>query len=173
MHEYRYFALSVLGIFILTLLGAYFSPTFSEQQTYLELFFMFGAVLFVFSVLVIFAAIGFSSFALFLSLFLTVVMLAFGIVGAVLVTAMTYFFWGAIFSMEVLLFYNGVDSARVWFEERYTYSAFKKEYYAFYPMIIMLYLLLEVVPHFFVKERLLKFKPHKVLEVMKEILKEK
>ncbi len=168
--EYRSIALIIIAIFIITLIGAFFSPTFSEQKTYLELFFLFGSLLFIFSILVIFAAIGFSSFALFLALFLALVMLMYGIEGALLVTGMTYFSWGFIFAMEVLLFYNGVASAKEWFITRYSFKSFKVEYYVFYPMIGMLYILLEFVPNIFSKEKLLKFSPSKVLKEMEEIL---
>ncbi|HEO98230.1 MAG TPA: hypothetical protein ENO02_02910 [Epsilonproteobacteria bacterium] len=171
MKEYGSLFLTVIAIFLLLAAGAYFSTTFEEHRTFLELFFLAGALLFVFSVLVIFSAIGFKSFALFLTLFAAIVLVVFGIEGTLLVVGMTYFFWGSIFAMEVLLFYNGVVSAQKWFEERYTYKSFKHEYYAFYPMMLMLYVLLEWIPHFFYRERLLKFSPSKVLEVMKGILK--
>lgn len=171
MKAYGSLFLSIIAIFLLLAAGAYFSNTFEEQRTFLELFFLAGALLFVFSILVIFSAIGFKSFALFLTLFATIVFVVFGIEGTLLVVGMTYFFWGSIFAMEVLLFYNGVVSAQKWFEERYTFKSFKNEYYAFYPMMLMLYLLLEWVPHFFYRERLLKFSPSRVLEVMKDILK--
>lgn len=171
MREYRSLALTVIAIFIVTLVGAFFSPTFNEQKTYLELFFLFGALLFIFSILVIFAAIGFSSFSLYLAIFLAVVMGMYGVEGALLVTGMTYFFWGSIFAMEVLLFYNHVKSAKEWFIARYTFKTFKNEYYAFYPMMGMLYILLEFIPHFLYREKLLKFSPSIVLKEMKEILK--
>ncbi|OQX75419.1 MAG: hypothetical protein B6D54_05920 [Epsilonproteobacteria bacterium 4484_65] len=170
MREYRTLALTVIAIFIVILVGAFFSPTFQEQKTYLELFFLFGALLFIFSILVIFAAIGFSSFSLYLSVFLAAVMGMYGVEGALLVTGMTYFFWGSIFAMEVLLFYNHVKSAKEWFIARYTFKTFKNEYYAFYPMMGMLYILLEFIPHFLYREKLLKFSPSRVLKEMEEIL---
>jgi hypothetical protein len=170
MREYRSLALTVIAIFIVTLVGAFFSPTFNEQKTYLELFFLFGALLFIFSILVIFAAIGFSSFSLYLAVFLAAVMGMYGVEGALLVTGMTYFFWGSIFAMEVLLFYNHVKSAKEWFIARYTFKTFKNEYYAFYPMMGMLYILLEFVPSLFYREKLLKFSPSRVLKEMEEIL---
>jgi len=169
--EYRSLALIVIGIFIITLVGAFFSTTFQEQKTYLELFFLFGALLFIFSILVIFAAIGFSSFSLYLAVFLAAVMGMYGIEGAFLVTGMTYFIWGSIFAMEVLLFYNHVKSAKEWFITRYTFKSFKNEYYTFYPMMGMLYILLEFIPHFLYREKLLKFSPSRVLKEMEEILK--
>ena len=171
MKEYRSIALIVIALFVITLAGAYFSPTFSEQKTFLELFMLMGALLFIFSALVIFATIGFGSFSLYLAIFLAAVMGIYGIEGAFLVTSMTYFVWGSIFAMEVLLFYNGLKSAQEWFQERYTYKSFKHEYYAFYPMLFVTYLFLELIPSFLYRESFLKFKPSKVLEVMKDILK--
>ncbi|HEC45746.1 MAG TPA: hypothetical protein ENI25_02885 [Epsilonproteobacteria bacterium] len=171
MREYRTLALTVIAIFIVILVGAFFSPTFQEQKTYLELFFLFGALLFIFSILVIFAAIGFSSFSLYLSVFLAAVMGMYGVEGALLVTGMTYFFWGSIFAMEVLLFYNHVKSAKEWFIARYTFKTFKNEYYAFYPMLVIAYVFLELIPSIFYRESFLKFHPSKVLKVMEEILK--
>ena len=170
MKEYRSLAIIIIAIFIIILVGAYFSPTFSEQKTYIELFFLFGSILFIFAVVVIFAAIGFVSFSLYLALFLTAIMGMYGIEGAFLVTVMTYLIWGSIFAMEVLLFYNRLKSAQKWFTERYTFKSFKNEYYAFYPMMIIAYFFLELLPSIFYRESFLKFKPSKVLEVMKEIL---
>ncbi len=68
MQEYRSLALIVLSIFAVTLLGAYVSPTFQEQQGYLEFFFLFTAVIFIVSILTIFATLGFSSCDRFFSL---------------------------------------------------------------------------------------------------------
>jgi len=170
MKEYRSLALTVLAIFIIILAGAYFSPTFNEQKNFLELFIMMGSLLFIFSALVLFAAIGFSSFSLYLAIFLAAVMGMYGIEGALLVTGMTYFVWGSIFAMETLLLYNGLKSAQEWFTERYTFKSFKNEYYAFYPMLFIAYLFLELIPSILYRESFLKFKPSKVLKVMKEIL---
>lgn len=171
MSEYRSLVLTIIAIFIITLLGAYFSPTFSEQRTYVELFVFFGSLLFIFSIVAIFASLGFYSFALYLSLFLTIVVSMFGVLGALLVTAMTYFLWGSIFALEVLLFFNGSQSAREWFMTRYTFKTFKMEYRAFYPLMGLLYLVLEVLPHLFSKENLLKFTPSDVLKEMETLLK--
>ena len=171
MKEYRSLALTIIAIFVITLIGAYFSPTFIEQKTYLELFFLFGALLFIFSIVVIFAAIGFSSFSLYLAVFLAAVMVMYGVEGALLVTGLTYITWGSIFAMEVLLFYNHVKSAKEWFIERYTFKSFKNEYYAFYPMLVAAYVFLELIPSIFYRESFLKFHPSKILKEMEEILK--
>jgi len=170
MSEYRSLTLTVIAIFIITLMAAYFSPSFAEQKSYLELFILFGSLLFIFSVVVVFATLGFHSFALFLSIFLAAVIALYGVVGALLVTVITYFLWGSIFAMEVLLFYNGSESAKEWFVSRYDFKTFKMEYVAFYPMMGMLYILLEFIPYIFSKEKLLKFTPSKVLKEMEELL---
>ncbi len=172
MKEYRSLALIVIALFVITLVGAYFSPTFNEQKTFLELFILMGALLFIFSALVIFATIGFASFAIYLAIFIAAVMGMYGIEGAFLVTGLTYLVWGSIFSMEVLLFYNGLKSAQEWFEERYTFKSFKNEYYAFYPMLFIAYLFLELIPSFLYRESFLKFKPSKVLKRMEKFLPE-
>lgn len=171
MSEYRSLTLTVIAIFIITWLAAYFSPSFAEQKTYLELFILSGSLLFIFSVVAIFATLGFHSFALFLSAFLAAIIVMYGVLGALLVTAMTYFLWGSIFAMEVLLFYNGSQSAKDWFVSRYDFKTFKMEYFAFYPLMGMLYILLEVIPYLLSKERLLKFTPSKVLKEMETLLK--
>ncbi len=170
MSEYRSLSLTVIAIFIITLMAAFFSPSFAEQKSYLELFILLGSLLFIFSVVVVFATLGFHSFALFLSIFLAAVIALYGVVGALLVTVMTYFLWGSIFAMEVLLFYNGSESAKEWFVSRYDFKTFKMEYFAFYPMMGMLYILLEFIPYIFSKEKLLKFTPSKVLKEMEELL---
>ena len=171
MSEYRSLSLTVIAIFIITLLAAYFSPSFAEQKTYLELFILFGSLLFIFAVVVIFATLGFHSFSLFLSIFLAAVIAMYGILGALLITTMTYFLWGSIFAMEVLLFYNGSESAKAWFMSRYDFKTFKMEYFAFYPLMGMLYILLEFIPYLFSKEKLLKFTPSKVLKEMEALLR--
>jgi len=170
MSEYRSLVVTVIGIFIVTLLGAYFSPSFDTQKTYLELFMFFGSLLFIFAVVAVFATLGFHSFALFLSIFLAAVISLYGILGAFIVTGMTYFLWGSIFAMEVLLFHNGSESAKKWFISRYSFKTFKMEYYAFYPLMGLLYVVLEFIPHLFLKEKLVKFTPSKVLKEMKELL---
>ena len=170
MQEYRSLFLIILSIFVVTLLGAYFSPTFEEKKTWLELFFLFGALLFIFSALVIFSTIGFGSFAIYGAFFLAAVMGIYGIEGALLVTGMTYFIWGSIFSAEVLLLYHGLKSAQKWFKERYTFKSFSYEYKVFYPMFYVTYIFLELIPSIVYRERFITFIPSKVLQVAKRLL---
>lgn len=170
MSEHRSLALTIIAIFIITIMAAYFSPSFAEQKSYLELFLLLGSLLFIFSVVVVFATLGFHSFSLFLGIFLAAVIALYGVLGALLVTVMTYFLWGSIFAMELLLFYNGSESAKEWFVSRYDFKTFKMEYFAFYPLMGMLYILLEFIPYIFSKEKLVKFTPSKVLKEMEELL---
>ncbi len=170
MQEYRSFALIILSIFAITLLGAYFSPTFQEQKDWLELFFLFGGVLFIVSTLTLFAALGFSSFAMYMAVFLAAVISMFGILGAIIVVLLTYLAWGSVFAMEVLLFDAGTETAKEWFVSRYTFQTFKIEFYAFYPLIGCMYLFLELVPNLFSRESIIDFSPDRVLKEMERLL---
>ena len=170
MKEYGYLLLTIIAIFGIILAGAYFSPSFEEQKGWLELFYLSGALLFIFSALIIFATIGFGSFAIYGAIFLAAVMGMYGVEGAVMVVALTYISWGSVFAMQVLLFYNGLKSAREWFEKRYTYRSFRYEYILFYPMFFVGYFFLELIPSLLYREDFLKFTPSRVLHAMKEIL---
>ena len=170
MQEYRSITLIILAIFSVIFLSAYFSPSFEEQKGYLELFFFFGSILFIFSTLAIFATLGFTSFAIFMAIFLAVIILMFGILGAVIVSLITYITWGSIFAMEVLLYDAGATSAKEWFLSRYKFKEFKAEYYAFYPMLGFVYLLLEILPNLISRESVIDFSPSRVLKEMKEQL---
>jgi len=170
MSEYRSLVLTILAIFIVTLLAAYFSPTFAEQKNYLELFVFFGALLFIFSIVAIFASLGFHAFALYMSLFLAVVIVMFGVMGAVIVVLLTYISWGSVFAMEVLLFDAGAISAKEWFLSRYKFKEFKAEFYVFYPMIGFIYILLEIIPSMLSRESVIDFSPSRVLKEMKALL---
>jgi hypothetical protein len=170
MREYRELIVTIFVIFGLTLIGAFFSPTFSEQKSYLELFMLFGSLLFIFSVLVILATIGFSSFALYLAIVVAAIMLLLGIWSAFLAVSMTYGIWGFIFSIELLLVDHDVPTAISWFQERYDFQSFRGEYYAFYPMILFVYILVEFIPSLFDQEKSKRFSPHQVFEKMRNIL---
>jgi hypothetical protein len=170
MQEYRYLALTVLAIFVVTLLGAYFSPTFQEQKGYLDLFFLMGGLLFIVSTLAIFATLGFLSFAIYMAVFLAGVISMFGILGAMVVVFITYIAWGCVFAMEVLLYDAGAQSAKEWFLSRYTFKTFKAEFYAFYPLLGVIYLLLETLPNILNRDSAIDFSPSRVLKQMRELL---
>ena len=171
MKEYGYLFLTIVALFGIILAGAIFSPTFEEQKSFLELFYLSGALLFIFSALVIFATIGFGSFAIYGAIFLAAVMGMYGVEGALLVTGMTYFVWGSIFAMQVLLFYHHLKTATEWFKSRYTFKSFYYEYRVFYPMLWVAYFFLEFIPSIIYREDFLKFVPSRVVGEMETLLK--
>jgi len=168
--EYGYLLLTIITLFIITLVGAYFSPTFEEQKSFLEIFYLSGALLFIFSALVIFAILGFASFSIYGAIFLAAVMGMYGIEGAFLVVGLSYLTWGSIFAMQVLLFYHHLKSATEWFKKRYTYSTFQREYTIFYPMLWVAYIFLEFIPSLLYREDFLRFIPSTVIEEIKSVL---
>jgi|GEM_PF-394136 len=170
LKEYRYLIVMIFLIFGTLLLGAIFSQSFTQQRTYLELFMLLGAVLFIFSMLVVFTLLGASSFALYMAIMISAVMLLYGIEGALLVTVMTYSIWGLVFSIELLLVDNGVQSAMDWFRQRYNFKSFLLEYYAFYPMIYLFYIIIELLPNLIHGEETKRFSPHEIVESMKQLL---
>ncbi|MGW8169306.1 MAG: hypothetical protein ACWGHH_04820 [Sulfurovaceae bacterium] len=171
MKEYLWLALTIVLIFIITLAGALFSPSFSEQMSYLEFFIILGSLLFVFSVLVVAATLGFSSFALYMTIIIAIIMVIFDISTALLVISITYAIWGLIFAMQLLLFENGAKGAKEWFISRYTHKSFLVEYRFFYPLLGIVYLLLEYIPHFIYRDNITKFNPADIAMKIDEILK--
>ena len=131
----------------------------------------FGSLLFIFSVVAIFASLGFHAFSLYMSIFLAIIIAMFGVLGAVIVVLITYIAWGSVFAMEVLLFDAGAKSAKEWFLSRYTFKTFKTEFYAFYPMIGVVYILLEIIPSLLSRESVIDFSPSRVLKEMETLLK--
>ena len=170
MREYYPLIGIIVAIFAIIFAGAYFSPTFSQQQSYLELFVMLGAVVFIFSLLVVFATVSFGSFTIYMAIFLAIVMQLYGIEGALLVVGMSYVAWGGIFAMEFLLLHFGVKSAFEWFEARYTYKSFLIEYKVFYPMIWLNLIALEWLPALLYREKLINLKPSKIALMMGDVL---
>ena len=169
--EHFYFIGSVVAAFLLLLAGAWSSPTFSEQQSYIEAAAVIGALLFVFSSVVVIAAMGFHSFALFMALFLAMAISLYGIKAGLLVLGMTYTVWGLVFAIELLLYHNGVESAVRWFRERYTFRTFSGEYRVFYPMIWGFWFLFEYLPHRFTGESIARFNPREVRDRMRQELR--
>jgi hypothetical protein len=170
LREYKSLFFIILALFAILFLGAYYSPTFEQQQTYLEMFVMLGALLFIFSLLVVFATISFGSFTIYLAIFLAIVMQLYGIEGALLVVGMSYVAWGGIFGMEFLLLHFEVKSAIGWFEARYSKKAFMIEYKVFYPMIIINLILLEWIPAILYQENFIKLHPRELASKMSQLL---
>ncbi|MDD5406222.1 MAG: hypothetical protein PHE73_04670 [Sulfurovaceae bacterium] len=171
MKNYLWLALIIVLIFAITLAGAIFSPSFSERMSYLELFMTMGSLLFVFSVLVVVAILGFSSFAIFLAIIASIIMAIFGVEIALIMIGITYASWGLIFAMQLLLFEHGAKGAKEWFIDRYTHRSFFVEYRFFYPLLGVVYLLLELLPYLIFKDNIAAFKPSAIADKIDKILK--
>jgi len=64
---------------------------------------------------------------------------------------LTYLVWGFVVSFEVNLAMNNSKVAIKWIKKHYKYKTFYTEVLIFYPMIILGYFFLELIPHFFDK----------------------
>ncbi|MBN2721849.1 MAG: hypothetical protein JXQ77_03425 [Campylobacterales bacterium] len=171
MKEYLWLALIIVSIFAITLAGAIFSQSFSEQMTYIELFTTMGSLLFVVSVLVVAAILGFSSFALYMAVMVAIIMVFLGIEAVVLMIGISYSMWGFIFAMQLLLFEHGSAEAKEWFANKYTHKSFLLEYRFFYPLLGIVYLLLEYLPHFIYRDNITKFNPAEIAARIDKTLK--
>jgi hypothetical protein len=171
MKDYLWLALIIVFIFAITLAGAIFSPSFSQRLSYLELFMTMGSLLFVFSVLVVIAALGFNSFAIFLAIIVSIIMAMFGIEAAFIMIGITYVLWGLIFAIQLLLFEHEAKGAKEWFTDRYTHRSFLAEYRFFYPLLGIVYILLEYLPHLIYRDNIASFKPSDTAIKIDEMLK--
>jgi hypothetical protein len=171
MREYRSLALIILATFGLLALGARFSPTYTQQMSYAQAIVFGGSVLFIASVVILVAAIGFRTFALYLAVLMGLAVAAFGPIGGVWVLGLTYLSWGFVFAMQLLLVLNDVPSAIAWFRRHYTFRTFRVEYTFFYPMLWVMYLLLEVIPRLLYRDRLLYLHPNEILDKMEHLLR--
>ncbi|WP_456457590.1 hypothetical protein [Nitratifractor sp.] len=169
--DHLLFIASVVAVFLLLIAGAWSSPTFTEKQSYIEAIVMFGALLFVFSIVVIVAAMGFRSFALFMALFIAMAVSLYGVEAGVIIIVATYLVWGLVFAIQLLLVHHRVEGAIRWFRERYTFKTFALEYKVFYPMIWAFYFFFEYLPNLVTKDHLLDFDPRKVYEEMQGYLR--
>jgi len=165
------FILSILAAFFILFAGAWSSPTFEEQQSYIQAIVTFGSLLFIFSAVIIIAAIGFYSFALYLSLFLAMAISLYGYEAGIIVIAMTYAVWGLVFSLQILLVNAGSEGALNWFREHYTFRAFEIEYRVFYPMLWIFYFLLEYLPDLLLRGNIISFYPGRIYRFMRHELK--
>ncbi len=169
--DYLIFAGSVAAAFLFLLAGAWSSPSFEEQQSYQQAIEMFGALLLAFSIVVVIASLGFYSFALYLALFFAMGVSLYGPRAGVVILGMTYAVWGLVFAMQLLLVHAGSSSALKWFREHYTTRSFKTEYKAFYPMLWIVYFLLEYLPHRITGKDSFAFRPVQLYEFMMQKLR--
>lgn len=75
----------------------------------------------------------------------------------IIASALTYICWGFVFAVQALLLLNDVESAKEWFKKRYSIKSFRREFIAFFPMMQLFYILLEVIPHYLLKDRVAEF----------------
>jgi len=74
-----------------------------------------------------------------------------------LFTGLTYLVWGFVVAFEVVLGMGGSRFALRWIKAHHTYKYLYVEVLVFYPMILLGYLFLELVPHLFFGARLSPF----------------
>ncbi|RLA72605.1 MAG: hypothetical protein DRG24_02440 [Epsilonproteobacteria bacterium] len=65
-----------------------------------------------------------------------------------LAAILTYLIWGFVVSFQVVLAMGGTKWALRWIKVRYSYKVFYAEVLIFYPMILLAYLFLEVIPYY-------------------------
>ena len=61
---------------------------------------------------------------------------------------LTYLVWGFIVAFEVILGMSGSKAGLAWLKKRHTYKMLYKEVAVFYPMILVGYLFLEIIPYY-------------------------
>ncbi len=61
---------------------------------------------------------------------------------------MTYLVWGFVVSFQIVLAMSGAKWALRWIKSRYRYKTLYIEVLVFYPMILLGYLFLELLPHY-------------------------
>ncbi len=65
-----------------------------------------------------------------------------------LAAILTYLIWGFVVSFQVVLAMSGTKWALRWIKSRYKYKTLYVEVMIFYPMILLAYLFLELIPHY-------------------------
>ncbi len=165
--------LLLLTVLILAILGLgiYTSPTYTQKMQLINSIIYFSAVLFIASVTLIVLWHGFKHFALMLAIILGAIISLLGIEAGIIAVVMTYVIWGFTFSIEMLLAHNGVEGAIVWFKKHYTTKSFAVEYRVFYPMMLTMYIFLEVIPGILYQEAILDFNPKELYKAMYNELK--
>ncbi|KIM10713.1 MAG: hypothetical protein KU38_07155 [Sulfurovum sp. FS08-3] len=168
--EYVQLFATLGAIFALLLIGAFFSPSFEEQRSFWVMLFNSTVIALAFALLVVVASIGFASFALYGAVMSAVVLVMFGVEGVLLMIGVTYAIWGFIFGFEALLVAHKVTSAQEWFKQRYTFESFYREYLAFYPIIRVLYIVIEVFPTLLDLQKPKRFEADEIVKTMRSIL---
>lgn len=152
-------------------LGFYTSPTYTQKEQFVNSIVYFLAVLFIASVTLVVLWHGFKTFSIMLAIILAAIISLFGIKAGLIAIVLTYIPWGFAFTIEMLLAHNGVESAINWFKKHYSPNMFKVEFIIFYPMLLLMYVLLEIIPHYIYKDPILDFKPNELYKAMLNELK--
>lgn len=169
--DFNILLILTIGILSLLGLGVYTSPTYAQKMQLINSILYFLAVLFIASVTLVILWHGFKHFALMLAIIFATIISLLGIKAGVIAVIMTYVIWGFTFSVEMLLAHNGVPGAIKWFKTHYGVKSFRVEYKIFYPMILTMYLFLEVIPGIIYKEAILDFDPKELYIAMLNELK--
>ncbi len=160
-----------ISIVAILIFGIFTSPTYTQKQNYVASLILFLEVLFVASTTLVILWHGFKNFALMLTIILAAIISLFGIEGATIALMATYITWGFVFTIEILLAHNGVESAIKWFKKHYTPKSFSIEYKIFYPLMLIMYILLEIIPSKLYRESILDFNPKELYIAMMNELK--
>ena len=155
-----------IAIIAILLLGVYTSPTYAQKMQLINSIIYFIAVLFIASVTLVVLWHGFKHFAVMLAIILAAIISLLGIEAGIVAVVATYIVWGFTFSIEMLLAHNGVPGAIKWFKTHYNTKTFAIEFKVFYPMILAMYLFLEVIPGIIYREAILDFEPKELYEAM-------
>ncbi len=73
---------------------------------------------------------------------------AYWLIFVALATSLTYLVWGFVVAVEVVLGMSGSGVALRWIKAHHSYKHLYVEVLVFYPMILLTYLFLELVPHY-------------------------
>jgi hypothetical protein len=81
-----------------------------------------------------------------------------------LVLGLTYLVVGFVVAFEVVLGMGGSKTAQQWIKTRHKYKNFYVAVMLFYPMILLGYFFLELVPHYLFGKRLVAFDMQKLFD---------
>ncbi len=155
-----------VAIIAILLLGVYTSPTYTQKEMMFNSIIYFLSVLFIASVTLVVLWHGFKEFSVMLAIILAMIISLLGVKAGMIAIVATYIIWGFVFSIELLLAHNGVEGAIIWFKKHYRVNSFKVEFKIFYPMLIVMHILLEIIPSIIYKEPILDFNPKELYEAM-------
>ena len=170
MREYLSLGWILVALFSLLSIGAIFSPTYTQQIGYIEALLLGANVLFIVSAAILVGTVGVQSLAFYVLVLSGLALVAFGPMGSVLVLGISYAAWGWIFAVQVLLAYQKVPSAIAWLRDHNICQTFQLEFRLFVPILWLLYLLLEWIPHWADRKPIMRFDSHIIRKKLTAIL---